>query len=75
VNSAGGTDSPTGTSSFNISRDTGGNFSYFLGTTYSTPNTGRTSFTGSGSTHTHGFTGTAIDLAVQYVDTIIAVKD
>jgi hypothetical protein len=30
---------------------------------------------GSGSAHTHGFTGTAINLAVQYVDTIIATKD
>jgi hypothetical protein len=30
---------------------------------------------GSGATHTHTFTGTAIDLAVQYVDLIIATKD
>jgi hypothetical protein len=36
---------------------------------------GRTSTTGSGDTHTHTFTGTAINLAVQYVDTIIATKD
>ena len=31
--------------------------------------------TGGGGTHTHTFTGTAIDLAVQYVDVIIATKD
>ncbi len=33
------------------------------------------SSTGSGSTHTHTFTGTAIDMAVQYVDLILASKD
>jgi microcystin-dependent protein len=31
--------------------------------------------TGGGNSHTHTFTGTAIDLAVQYVDLIIATKD
>jgi hypothetical protein len=31
--------------------------------------------TGSGDTHTHSFTGTAINLAVQYVDVIIATKN
>lgn len=30
---------------------------------------------GAASSHTHSFTGTAIDLAVQYVDVIIATKD
>jgi len=30
---------------------------------------------GGGGSHTHGFTGTAINLAVQYVDAIIATKD
>jgi hypothetical protein len=34
-----------------------------------------TSSQGSGSTHTHSFTGTAINLAVSYVDVIIATKD
>jgi len=33
------------------------------------------SSTGGGGGHTHGFTGTAINLAVQYVDVIIATKD
>ena len=36
---------------------------------------GTTSTTGSGATHTHTFTGTAINLAVSYVDVIIATKD
>jgi hypothetical protein len=31
--------------------------------------------TGAGGSHNHTFTGTAIDMAVQYVDTIIATKD
>lgn len=31
--------------------------------------------TGGGGSHTHTFTGTAINLAVQYVDVIIATKD
>lgn len=30
---------------------------------------------GGGGSHNHGFTGTAIDMAVQYVDVIIATKD
>ena len=34
-----------------------------------------TSSTGGGNSHTHTFTGTAINLAVQYVDVIIATKD
>jgi hypothetical protein len=39
------------------------------GGTYSMTNTG------GGGSHTHTFTGTAINLAVKYVDTIIATKD
>jgi len=34
-----------------------------------------TGSTGDGETHTHSFTGTNIDLSVQYVDVIIAAKD
>ena len=34
-----------------------------------------TSSTGGGGSHTHTFTGTAINLAVSYVDVIIATKD
>jgi hypothetical protein len=36
---------------------------------------GNTGSTGSGDPHSHPFSGTAIDLAVQYVDVIIAVKN
>ncbi len=36
---------------------------------------GTTQATGSGATHTHTFSGTAINLAVQYVDFILASKD
>jgi len=53
--------------------------------TNATPNTGSavtgitvattTANTGGGGTHTHTFNGTAINLAVQYVDVIIATKD
>jgi len=39
-------------------------------TSYTTDNN-----TGGGGSHTHTFTGTAINLAVQYVDVIIATKD
>lgn len=34
-----------------------------------------TSAAGSGQSHNHTFSGTAIDMAVEYVDTIIATKD
>lgn len=34
-----------------------------------------TNNTGGGGSHTHSFTGTAINLAVNYVDVIIATKD
>jgi hypothetical protein len=34
-----------------------------------------TQATGGGGSHTHGFTGSAMDFAVQYVDVIIATKD
>jgi hypothetical protein len=36
---------------------------------------GVTAVEGGGGSHTHTFTGTAINLAVQYVDVIIATKD
>jgi hypothetical protein len=38
-------------------------------------NTINTGATGGGGSHNHSFTGTAIDLAVQYVDVILASKD
>lgn len=63
----------------------GGGVIIAAGTSYSNPsgNTGTSttgitvanSSTGGGGGHTHTFTGTAINLAVQYVDVIIATKD
>lgn len=43
--------------------------------TVSEPTLGPSSATGSGDSHTHSFTGTAINLSVAYVDVIIATKD
>lgn len=48
----------------------GGKNSYPVATS-----TQSTSNTGGGGAHNHSFTGTSIDLAVQYVDVIIATKD
>jgi hypothetical protein len=45
------------------------------GTTPYTPTSNITAPTGGGGSHTHTFTGTAINLAVSYVDVIIATKD
>jgi len=50
----------------------GGNFSPGCSPSYGSGNTGSA---GSGSSHNHTFTGTAINLAVQYVDIILATKD
>jgi hypothetical protein len=36
---------------------------------------GYTDYVGAGQTHTHSFSGTGINLAVKYVDVIIAQKD
>jgi hypothetical protein len=56
-----------------LSQNTGASFTNIsiigAGTGISTQNNG------SGSTHTHTFTGTAINLAVQYVDAIICTKN
>jgi len=46
-----------------------------LWNTYYQHSNGQTQTNGSGSTHNHSFTGTAINLAVNYVDVIIASKD
>ena len=59
------------------------NEDYHLGGVSTDATVGRTSASGSGGSHSHGhsltasstFSGTAIDLAVQYVDFIIAQKD
>lgn len=44
-------------------------------TLYSVAADGATNYEGGGGSHNHSFTGTAINLAVQYVDVIIATKD
>lgn len=46
-----------------------------IGDDRNTGSSANTGSTGGGGSHTHSFTGTAINLAVQYVDTIIATKD
>ena len=60
----------------------GSGSAYWTGTAATATTTGNANITttvnantGGGGTHTHGFTGTAINLAVQYVDVIIATKD
>jgi hypothetical protein len=58
------------------SQPTGSNVASGIGGAGATVSGGvNTGSTGSGATHTHTFTGTAINLAVQYVDVIIAVKN
>lgn len=46
-----------------------------IGSNTTTNDSFTTNATGGDGAHNHSFTGTAIDLAVQYVDTIIASKD
>lgn len=52
--------------------ETTGFGAYFSGYTTGTYTTGSN---GSGGSHTHSFTGNAIDMAVEYVDVIIATKN
>jgi len=56
-------------------QDASGYQNYALSGSGTTPDLGLTSSTGGGGSHTHTFTGTAINLAVSYVDVIIATKD
>lgn len=56
-----------------VGLSSGAGFGY--STTSGNNGTANTGATGGGGTHTHSFTGTNIDLAVQYVDVIIATKD
>lgn len=53
----------------------GGDTEYNMQGTSTPASVGLTSSTGSGQSHTHTFSGTNINLAVKYVDTIIATKD
>jgi hypothetical protein len=63
--------SHTHTVSGNLVQGIGGGADYASGSGGNTTS----GSTGGGSSHNHTFTGTAIDLAVQYVDAIIATKD
>jgi hypothetical protein len=56
-------------------RNAGGGNDYALGGTTTEANVGRSSAEGGDEEHDHSFAGTAIDLAVKYVDTIVAEKD
>jgi hypothetical protein len=62
-----GVNGSTNTSNMNPVSD-GANANTYTGTLFGWD-------TGGGGSHNHSFTGTAIDLAVQYVDVIIATKD
>ena len=57
------------------SAGTGAGAVYYAGSTQATLGTRTSDATGGNSGHDHTFTGTAINLAVQYVDVIICVKD
>ncbi len=67
---------PAHTHNFNVYATSGGGVNPGGGTGANVTGTPSTnSGTGGGGSHTHAFTGTAIDLAVQYIDMIIASKD
>jgi hypothetical protein len=72
-----GTYHPTNTQQIRVGYDAGSDddHKYKMQGTSTSATIGRTSSSGSGETHTHAFTGTAIDLAVSYVDCILAVAD
>jgi hypothetical protein len=55
--------------------NTGSNFSAVKGSSTTASTGANTGAEGGGGSHNHSFTGTAINLAVQYVDVIICVKD
>lgn len=56
-------------------RSTSSQNAYTIAGSQTVPTGGITSPTGSGQTHTHTFTGNAINLSVAYVDVIIATKN
>jgi len=66
----------TGTWSASVGTGLNGSYQFYgSNATLSSNATSTSVATGGGGSHTHTFTGTAIDLAVQYVDLIIATKD
>jgi hypothetical protein len=82
INGVTTTSYPVPTASNSVTFKSNGSFSgpnYTLTGDASEPTIGRTNAQGGGGSHNHGwsgtFTGTAIDMTVQYVDVIIASKD
>ena len=74
--SSGGSSGSVGSTDIvEASHNYGNSNTYSLNGESGTATLGQTSAIGSGSTHTHSFTGDAINLAVQYVDCIIATRD
>jgi hypothetical protein len=65
---------PSHTHSFIYGSPTGGQPTRPVGNNSSSWGNQVTTATGGGGSHTHSFTGSAINLAVQYVDVIIATK-
>jgi hypothetical protein len=59
----------------NRTQGSGGDGGFFTITVAVPAHTHSVTANGGGTSHTHSFTGTAIDMAVQYVDVIIATKD
>lgn len=53
----------------------GSSLAAYGGTGLSAPLNTNIAFTGNNETHTHSFSGTAINMAVNYVDVILAQKD
>jgi hypothetical protein len=64
---------------FQQHRGQGSDWAYMMANSNDTADVGKSSETGGNATHTHTasgtFTGTAIDLDVQYIDVIVATKD
>ena len=60
---------------YNIVAASSANTSFTTNTTGAHTHSFTSDATGGGSSHTHSFTGTAINLAVQYVDVILATKN
>ena len=59
----------------NSSSFEGDDYQSKMGATATAATLGLTSSIGSGSTHTHSFTGVAMDFAVQYIDVVLCSKD
>jgi hypothetical protein len=57
-----------------VNQQTPANYSAFTGTPSNTAGE-QIGGTGGGETHTHTFTGTAINLAVKYADFLVATRD